>query len=263
MEFVVSKTFAAISALICLTAFSTGHPAYAGKPKKSRPIVCSGNKDMTVRNRVVETSGDGVVASGNCDLTLVGCRITAGGNGIKSSGNSDVKVRKSTIVGRKNAVLVSGQGSVHAKNSTISGKITTRGNGDFVNASGNTLNAKPKGAPAAGGSAKGGKGKPIVCTGVERIEVKNREIRTGGAGITITGACRVIVRNSKIIAGGVAIKIVGTGDVVISNSEVQGKKAAVHITGTGNVRAKNTKFKGRINKIGTGRLIDEGGNRFD
>ena len=107
--------------------------------RKTRPFICKGNQDITLKNQWIRTRGIGIVVKGNCDLVLINSWIVADGIAIKTTGNGDIKIKNSFIYGGRYSVWVGGRGDVDAKNSTFQGRIKKLGNGDFNNKGGNTF----------------------------------------------------------------------------------------------------------------------------
>lgn len=132
--------------------------------------------------------------------------------------------------------------------------------------------------PAAA-QAKYKKGKPVVCIGSDAITVKGRLIKAE-TGVDLKGSCMVTLIDSRIEAVN-GVKIMGSGTVILKNTVVvasknavlsmgsgrahcvngsmSGKSAAVRIMGSGNVILNNCKLKGRVVRLGTGKIVKRGG----
>lgn len=107
------------------------------------------------------------------------------------------------------------------------------------------------------------KAKPVSCLGTGTIRVVGKRIATKGVAVDLMGSCTVVVRGSVLRAGKVAISLKGSGTVIIEDSVIRGKQAAISLMGSGTVRVKNSKIFGKISNMGTGTLVDLGGNTFN
>ena len=104
---------------------------------------------------------------------------------------------------------------------------------------------------------------PIRCAGPEELVLENRSIVTDGHAVEIIGSCDIEIRSSHIVAGGTAILVRGSGDVRVVDSFVQGNESAALLMGSGDLIYRSSTFRGGLRKLGTGDLIDEGGNTIE
>jgi len=259
-----------LATMVLLLALAGAPPAASAAPrglKKSGPIRCDGNQDLKLDKRLIDTAGKAIVVSGNCDLTITGSRIVSGATALLVKGNGTVKISSSTIAGGRAAVVVTGRGDVHAAGSRFTGRIIKRDSGDFNDGGGNTFEkaaaAPARGAKRAPPAPELERRKPVRCTGAGEITVTNKLIKTKGTAVSAVGTCGVTLRGCKIIAGKIGVQSTGAGKIRIIDSTVIGRRAAISITGTGDVIAKGSTIKGRVKRVGTGSLVDGGGNTME
>lgn len=246
-------------------------PASAGPPKGLKPhapIVCKGNRDIKLVKRHIETRGDAITIIGNCDVVVEGSQIVAGGAAIKLMGNGDISITNSVVRGAAHAIHLMGNGTVKAKGTQFHGKISVLGNGEFKDLGGNTFDKrgpKPKGKPdepaaeppPAPGKLK--KADPPRCVGSRGLTLTNRLIKTEGDGVAVVGSCTIRLVNCRVEAGANGVAMIGSGRVVLENTYVKGR-SAVSIVGSGDVSAQGCQLHGGIQRVGTGKFIDKGGN---
>jgi outer membrane protein OmpA-like peptidoglycan-associated protein len=118
-----------------------------------------------------------------------------------------------------------------------------------------TSGAQPTGDLSASG--------PIDCAGRERVKVVSRLIETDGDGVVVMGACDVEIAGSRIVAGGYAVRGTNKGRVRIVDSHVEGRRGAVVVENTATASYQGSLLLGGVKAMHKGRLLDEGGNRFD
>lgn len=259
-------------AAAAVTAALAFLPTLAGA---QMPIVCKGDQDLTLRNKVVSVKkGPAVIAKGDCTLILENATLSSPGRAVVAEGNADITLRNTTVHGAKAAVAVSGNATVKAVNSTLNGKIVKKGNGDFERTNsvvGPAAEPKAKKRPAKPDHVKpvppapdGDKQPhgPIKCVGADKITLKNRIIDVDGIAIDLIGACKLRIVDSIVRSKSIAISVKGTGTINIVNSTVRGGEKAISITGTGVVSAKGSTIAGGIEKLGVGRFVDKGGNQI-
>jgi hypothetical protein len=261
-----------LTTLPSLLALLLAGPAWGGPPaglKRSKPIVCRGNKGINLTKRLIETKGDAITLMGNCNLVINRAYITAGGTAIKVMGNGDVKILDSHIQGKRFAVQILGNGTVVAEGSTFVGKIGKLGSGEFKDAGRNTFGKggatkqpaeKPTDEADKAPPKKLKPAPPVRNMGSNDIKLVNRLIKTNGNGVSIMGSGDVTLIGCRIEAGKNGISIMGSGDVTLKDCYIKGKASAVSIMGSGDVTASGSQLYGGIRRLGSGKYVDNGGN---
>ncbi len=104
---------------------------------------------------------------------------------------------------------------------------------------------------------------PVVCSGSKDVLIEGRLIETAGDAVNTRGSCDITIRNSHIIAGGVGVMVSSSGDVLITDSTIEGGEHALKIRGSGEIEFGSSVIIGGTRNIGSGDLIDLGGNSFE
>jgi outer membrane protein OmpA-like peptidoglycan-associated protein len=204
----------------------------------SPPVVCRGNENIVLRDRYIQTDGNGVELLGNCNVQILGSRIVAGGMGVVVRSNSDVYIEGSHVEGAGGALVVTGNGNIRFRRTTVRGGTRVTGHGGIIDLGDSEVGGAAPGSRAEPGTltlpgveiGPGGvrvkEGKETVVVGSGGVEVKDR-----GDKVTV-GAGGVEVRDrtgDKVTAGagGVAVQdrsgervtVVAEGDYVRIQSE--------------------------------------------
>lgn len=220
------------------------------------PIVCSGQRDLVIRDRAIHADGDAVVADGNCNLHIVDSHIMAGGVGVRADGNADVTIEGSFVQGRQGAVWADGNANVTYRGSTLRGGVGADGNADLEDAGGNLFEHIPAAAERRLRS-----GETLACADGDRLTVVHRYLESEGDGVVLRGDCELLLSDSHVRAAGAAVRIVGGGSLRLRNSTLEGGGHAVLVEGEGRVVAAGSNLEGSIGS-GAGRFVDAGGNAW-
>ena len=65
----------------------------------SPPVACTGNNDLAIIGKVIDTNGNGVVVRGNCDVLIRDSKIIAKQAGVLILANGDVEIEHSYVEG--------------------------------------------------------------------------------------------------------------------------------------------------------------------
>ena len=238
--------------LVCLPSL------VSAKRKAMSPIICSGNQDLVIRNRIIRARRVAVRASGNCDLTIVNSVLIGGKIALQVTGNADVKLRGNILKSARYAVVIGGNGTIKDRGlNQYRGKIRRVSRAATFKLSKRSRIMKNRGAPRLGtvrGIARSGrtattvrgsaiarsfthigpprglkKARPIYCVGSREIVLKKQAIVAAKTAIVLMGSCRLKIVDSWISGNHYEIHAMGSAEVVIVRSYVGGKKAAIQI----------------------------------
>ena len=102
---------------------------------------------------------------------------------------------------------------------------------------------------------------PIICEGPRLLRLDGRRLAVPGDAIVARDGCEIHLTNSRVDASRTGI-VVQNAQVHVSNSEVIGRYHSLDIGDGGQVYARASEFQGLVQRYGSGRLEDLGGNRF-
>lgn len=84
------------------------------------PIVCRGQRVLSIDNRNIRFDGNAISAEDGCELHIINSRISAGGIAIRAR-NASVHIENSEIEGRKASIDAAGGAQIYAETSTFRG----------------------------------------------------------------------------------------------------------------------------------------------
>jgi hypothetical protein len=84
------------------------------------PIVCRGQRVLSIDNRNLRFEGNAVTAEDGCELHISNSRISASGVAIRAR-NASVHIENSDIEGRKASIDAAGGAQIYAETSTFRG----------------------------------------------------------------------------------------------------------------------------------------------
>lgn len=129
--------------------------AEAATPTKYRshpPLVCKGRQKLTLRQRRIETKGDGIVVRGHCQVQLIDCQVVAGRAALVVRNDGKAVIEGGRLEGKQAAVRVVDRGEVQTKGAALRGAIISLQKGRFRFGGGSMGNAprgQGKSVPAA------------------------------------------------------------------------------------------------------------------
>ena len=84
------------------------------------PIVCRGQRVLSIDNRNLRFEGNAITAEDGCELHISNSRISASGVAIRAR-NASVHIENSEIEGRKASIDAAGGAQIYAETSTFRG----------------------------------------------------------------------------------------------------------------------------------------------
>lgn len=84
------------------------------------PIVCRGQRVLSIDNRNIRFEGNAITAADGCELHISNSRISAGGIAIRAR-DADVHIENSEIEGHKASIDAAGGAQIYAETSTFRG----------------------------------------------------------------------------------------------------------------------------------------------
>ncbi|MFZ0499321.1 MAG: hypothetical protein WAU49_17065 [Steroidobacteraceae bacterium] len=84
------------------------------------PIVCQGDRVLSIDNRNIRFQGNAITAEDGCELHIINSRISASGIAIRAR-NASVHIENSEIEGRKASIDATGGAQIYAETSTFKG----------------------------------------------------------------------------------------------------------------------------------------------
>jgi hypothetical protein len=84
------------------------------------PIVCRGQRELSIDNRNIRFEGNAITAEDGCELHISNSRISAGGVAIRVR-NANVHIENSEIEGREASIDAAGGSQIYAETSTFRG----------------------------------------------------------------------------------------------------------------------------------------------
>jgi len=85
-----------------------------------QPIVCQGQRVLTIDNRDIRFDGNAITAEDGCELHITNSRISAAGIAIRAR-NASVHIENSDIEGGKASIDATGAAQIYAEASTFKG----------------------------------------------------------------------------------------------------------------------------------------------
>ena len=180
--------------------------------------------NVVVRNRVIETSGDGIVASGSCSVEIIDSRIIAGGVAVNASGSAEVHIRGSRNEGTRGGLVASGSADIAHRGCTIVGGTQASARGEIVELDGNTVGSSNTTGPqtvSVSGSTVDLEGITIDESGVSLgtgTTIDSTGIRTSsGEDILISEDGDVSISGGVVVSDdGDTVKVGGRDGVAVS-----------------------------------------------
>ncbi len=113
---------------IVATSPGSGSQAAAGAAKVTdapletlhEPIVCQGQRVLSIDDRDIRFDGNAITAEDGCELHISNSRISAGGIAIRAR-DASVHIENSEIEGRKASIDATGAAQIYAEASTFKG----------------------------------------------------------------------------------------------------------------------------------------------
>jgi hypothetical protein len=84
------------------------------------PIVCRGQRELSIDNRNIRFEGNAITAEDGCELHISNSRISASGVAIRVR-NASVHIENSEIEGREASIDAAGGAQIYAETSTFKG----------------------------------------------------------------------------------------------------------------------------------------------
>jgi hypothetical protein len=84
------------------------------------PIVCRGQRVLSIDNRNIRFEGNAVTAEDGCELHIINSRISASGVAVRAR-NASVHIENSEIEGSKGSIDAAGGAQIYAETSTFRG----------------------------------------------------------------------------------------------------------------------------------------------
>jgi hypothetical protein len=84
------------------------------------PIVCQGQRVLSIDNRNIRFAGNAITAEDGCELHISNSRISASGIAIRAR-NANVHIENSEIEGHKASIDAAGAAQIYAETSTFRG----------------------------------------------------------------------------------------------------------------------------------------------
>ena len=99
-----------------------GETAFTDAPLETlhEPIVCRGQRVLSIDNRNIRFEGNAITAEDGCELHISNSRISASGVAIRAR-NASVHIENSEIDGRKGSIDAAGGAQIYAETSTFRG----------------------------------------------------------------------------------------------------------------------------------------------
>ncbi len=105
-------------------AIPPGAVAITPETQTAFPIVCRGDRTMSIRNQSFKKDGAVLESGGSCAVFIDNATLVSGDGLLKITGNGSVKIENSNLAGKSFALWTSGSVSVIIGNSNITGETT-------------------------------------------------------------------------------------------------------------------------------------------
>lgn len=148
--------------------------------RPSDPIVCTGNQDVTIRNRLISTNEIAVQASGNCDVEIINSRLEAGKIGVWARGNADVVISDSYVAGERGALVAENRAEIFFDHSEIVGGTRAHNVAEIHDEGDNAI----AGSVATSASASVSTNTRIT-TATETVAINGDDVLVEGLGETV------------------------------------------------------------------------------
>jgi len=102
----------------------------------------------------------------------------------------------------------------------------------------------------------------IICEGARLLQIDGRNLAVAGDAIVARDGCEIHITNSRIDASRSAVTV-QNARVHITNSQVKGSFRSLDIDDGGQVYARSSEFTGLVQRRGSAKLEDLGGNVFN
>lgn len=193
-----------VAAVVVLAPAALGSAAQRGGQTPAgldpmEPPRCSGNQELTIRDRYISTRGNGVEVSGNCEVTIVDSHIVADGVAVLVQGNGQVEIVRSHLEGGAGGLQVADNAAARFRGSVIAGGVTAVDFGELVDEGDNSYETT---ATVSAGTA--------VTIGADGVVISDE------SGTVTVGPDGVIVsdRGGTVTIDGGYVRVESAGTVV-------------------------------------------------
>lgn len=194
--------------------------------RPAQPIACSGNDDVVLRGRVIETAGVAIQVHGNCDVEIIDSHIVAGGVAVLVQGNGDAVLSGSYVEGEQAALVAEGNGEIRYRETTLRGDTYTGGRGEIAGDDG--MIHQSRGVLSGLGNVRIGRGGIQVDDGTGTISIgaggvvvdDGREtvsVRPGEDGLRVEAGDVALVLDADVTVDGDLLRLGVGASVEISD----------------------------------------------
>lgn len=183
-QLIPALTAAALVVTMFAIHSSFAQPEVQPRPglTRSQAVVCSGDQEIVISGRLIETPGNGVHVMGDCEVVITDSHIAAGGVGVLVQGDGEVLIRDSYVQGAEAAILAQGDAEVMYSGSTIDGAVRTVGDAEVMDGGANKVLAGARATHTIRSSGAG------FATGTDVIESGGSTVRIGSGGVIVQDA---------------------------------------------------------------------------
>ena len=101
---------------------------------------------------------------------------------------------------------------------------------------------------------------PVVCSGDERLTIKNRHIETSEIAIRASGECELVLEDSEVVAGDVGVLTNDRAVVRIEDSRITGRSRGILAKGESQVSFRNSIITGGVDEEDEAAAKNAGGS---
>jgi hypothetical protein len=107
-------------------------------PGSRAGIVCTGQQELRLEGKVIDTPGAAIAASDQCRLTIVHGRLRGGDVGVRASGSARVVVEDTMVQGGRRAISISDHAVIETRGTAWTGGIEASGDSHVLDQGDNT-----------------------------------------------------------------------------------------------------------------------------
>ncbi len=222
--------FAVAAAVATFSLDSRSQSAVPSGLQQAEPILCSGQRNLVLHGRSIETGGNAIVVHGNCNIEIADSHVVAGGIAVLVQGNGRVNLVNSYVEGGLAALVAEGRGRITYRETILQGATRIGGRGEIRGDDGAVHNSGP-----GIGDVTGILEQVRIGAGGIRVEDGDSTVSIGADGVVVDdGTETVSVRPGpdgvRLEAGDVAMVV--DADVTLEGDLLRlGVGASVEISG--------------------------------